>query len=180
MIYYSKLTTKNTFNKAKKIFELNNIKLDKVIFDKSSNNNLLKEKLIKDKNLTIDLINSLGKNNREISNSLQWLTENNIKIVVLEFTQTKKIDACMLLNEIYLKLANIEIENLKKAQRIGIDKALNNKIKYGRPKTEYPKNWNELYKKWKNKEIRAVDFIKMSNLKKATFYKMLKNYENDL
>ena len=186
MIYYSKITTKHTKNKAIELFKLNKIPLNLVTFDEGNQYkvngsvyNTIKEKLLKgDKMLTIDVINSLGKNNREIANELKWMLENNISLIVLDISQTKVkgVNACLFLYEVYKKLADVEIANVKKAQRAGIDTALNNNSRYGRPKIEYPKNWNELYMKWKDKKISSGEFIKFSGLKKPTFYKMLKEY----
>lgn len=49
----------------------------------------------------------------------------------------------------------------------------------GRPPAEYPDNFIEVYNLWKNKEILAKDAIKMSNLTKATFYKLIHQYEEE-
>lgn len=47
----------------------------------------------------------------------------------------------------------------------------------GRKKFAYPDNWNYLYTKWKNKEISTTDFLKLSKLRKGTFYHLVKDYE---
>lgn len=47
----------------------------------------------------------------------------------------------------------------------------------GRPVAEYPSNWDEVYNSWKAKEITAVKAMEMLQLKKTTFYKLVKNYE---
>lgn len=47
----------------------------------------------------------------------------------------------------------------------------------GRPTIEYPNNWNEIYTLWKNKEITAVKAYETLGLKKTTFYKLVKEYE---
>lgn len=47
----------------------------------------------------------------------------------------------------------------------------------GRPVAEYPSNWNEVYNQWKNGEIKAVEAMAMLELKKTTFYKLVKQYE---
>lgn len=47
----------------------------------------------------------------------------------------------------------------------------------GRKKFAYPDNWDYLYTKWKNKEISTTDFLKLSKLRKGTFYHLVKDYE---
>ena len=97
MIYYSKITTKHTKEKAIKLFKLNKIQVSSVIFDEESTTKTgdsiylnVKEKILKtDKSLTIDVINSIGKNNREIANELKWMVDNKVKLVVLDISQSK-------------------------------------------------------------------------------------------
>jgi len=50
----------------------------------------------------------------------------------------------------------------------------------GRPRVELPLKFYELYPKWKNKEITAVEFYTRINMPKATFYKVIKRYEATL
>ncbi len=46
----------------------------------------------------------------------------------------------------------------------------------GRHKIEFPKQWDELYEKWENKEISSNDFIDITGLKRATFYNLVTEY----
>ena len=48
----------------------------------------------------------------------------------------------------------------------------------GRPNAIYPDNWELIYKQWKNKDITANKAMEILNLKRTTFYKLVKNYEN--
>ena len=47
----------------------------------------------------------------------------------------------------------------------------------GRPKCTLPIEFYELYPKWKNNEITAVEFYTQINISPATFYKKVKEYE---
>lgn len=49
-----------------------------------------------------------------------------------------------------------------------------------RPCAEYPDNWNEYYKKWKLGEITAIKCMEILNLKRSTFYKLVKIYEKEI
>lgn len=63
----------------------------------------------------------------------------------------------------------------RQAEGIAIAKA---KGKYkGRKKIGYPDNWEEVYKKWKNRELTGTKAMKLLNLKRNTFYNLLKQYE---
>lgn len=47
----------------------------------------------------------------------------------------------------------------------------------GRPNATYPTNWNEVYNKWKSKEITGAKAMELLQLKRTTFYKLVKEYE---
>ena len=48
----------------------------------------------------------------------------------------------------------------------------------GRPVVEYPSNWEEVYTMWKAKEITAVEAMYRLNLKKNSFYNLVKRMES--
>ena len=50
----------------------------------------------------------------------------------------------------------------------------------GRPRVKIPKLFYELYPKWKDKEITATFFMKQIEMSRATFYKVVKEYEATL
>ena len=41
----------------------------------------------------------------------------------------------------------------------------------------YPADWGENYLLWKEGEITANEFMRRTGLKRTTFYKLVKNYE---
>ena len=45
---------------------------------------------------------------------------------------------------------------------------------YGRPRVQKPKNWDEVIKKWQTGEISAVEAMRLTGMKKSSFYKMVK------
>jgi len=50
----------------------------------------------------------------------------------------------------------------------------------GRPKKEIPELFYQLYPDWKNKKITATYFMQQVNMSRATFYKVIKRYEEQL
>jgi DNA invertase Pin-like site-specific DNA recombinase len=70
-----------------------------------------------------------------------------------------------------------ERENLLERQREGIAIA-KEKGKYkGRKKVDYPENWSGVYEQWKERKLTSTSAIKELGLKKTTFYKLLKEQE---
>ena len=48
----------------------------------------------------------------------------------------------------------------------------------GRPLAEFPDNWEGVYSQWKNKGIKAIEAMQLLDVKKNTFYNLVKRYEN--
>ena len=76
--------------------------------------------------------------------------------------------------------AEKERDEIRTRQAEGIAVAKKNGVKFGRPSLELPSNWNELYDQWKSGQIKAVEFMDMVGMKKATFYKKVKEFESQL
>lgn len=79
--------------------------------------------------------------------------------------------------ELLSYMAEKEIQKIKQRQSEGIAIAKAKGVKLGRPSVEYPSNWEEGYVAWKSKEITAVKAMELLNLKKNSFYKLVKKYE---
>lgn len=190
MKYYSKITAKNTKEKAIDILSMRGASVGEIVFDDTSTQKQegslyseLKNTLIKfNEPLTIDTLTSIGKNSREIFKELDYFRNNGIKLYVadLDFTYNKSVDPMLALDKIFEKLAEIEKSNVKAAQKPAIDEYIrkNGSSNYGRQKLPYPANWNQDYTKWKNGEITAAEFMSRSGLKKGTFYNMIKEYKS--
>lgn len=76
-------------------------------------------------------------------------------------------------------MAEEERDRIRKRQREGIDVALQNGVPFGRPKVQVTEEFKEVYNRWKAGEIIAVKAMAELGVKKTTFYKLVKEYEND-
>ena len=148
---------------------------------------LLKNILREDDLLVIQSIDRLGRNYEMIVNEWKDITKNiKADIVVLDMplldTRQKKDLLGTFINDLILGLlsyvAQTEREKIKTRQRQGIDIALSNGVKFGRPKIEKPDNYDEIIGLWKNKQITAREAMKLLNLKPNTFYNMVRLDEN--
>lgn len=70
-----------------------------------------------------------------------------------------------------------ERANLLERQREGIAIAKKEGKFKGRRAIDYPSNWKEVYTKWKSREINGTSAMEILGLKRNTFYKLLKKYE---
>lgn len=74
--------------------------------------------------------------------------------------------------------AEKEREEIKTRQAEDIAVAKKQRVKFGRPSVTMPKDWDKYYKQWKAEEITAVQCMEAVNMKKASFYRKVKEYKN--
>lgn len=137
--------------------------------------------------LVIKELDRLGRNMDMIKAEWQKLILNNINIIVIDTpilnTKDKSDLEKSLISNIVFELLSYmaEKERLKIRSRqtegIAILKAKNGGKGIGRPKAEYPKRWDEIYKQWEARDITAVKAMEQLELKKNTFYKLVKEYK---
>ena len=70
-----------------------------------------------------------------------------------------------------------ERSNLLERQREGIALAKQQGKYKGRKKIGFPDNWSEVYNQWKSRQITGTQAMNLLNLKRNTFYSLIKEYE---
>jgi Site-specific recombinases, DNA invertase Pin homologs len=70
-----------------------------------------------------------------------------------------------------------ERANLLERQKEGIAIAKRQGKFKGRKSIEYPENWNDVYLEWKDRKITGIQAMEKLNLKRNTFYKLLRKYQ---
>ena len=83
-----------------------------------------------------------------------------------------------ILIEVLSTIAESERRTIRKRQAEGIAAAKDRGKHLGRPRIDYPNNWISVYHKWQNKEITAVEAMRELNMKKTSFYKLIRRYES--
>ena len=137
--------------------------------------------------LVILSLDRLGRNYSEIREQWELITKTigaDIKVLDMPLLDTSSESSSLdkrFISDLVLQIlsytAEKERHNINERQRQGIEVAKSKGVKFGRPSKEYPDNWNEVYKSWKNNDITAVQAMESLNLKKATFYRLVKRYE---
>lgn len=138
--------------------------------------------------LIICSLDRLGRNYTEIKQQWEYITNTlkaNIKVLDMPLLDTStaanNLDGRFIADlvlQILSYTAEKERENIKKRQRQGIDTAKANGKHLGRPQAEYPENWKEVYNSWKSGAITATAAMEQLGMKRTTFYKLVKLYEN--
>lgn len=137
--------------------------------------------------LIICSLDRLGRNYTEIKQQWEYITNTlkaNIKVLDMPLLDTStaanNLDGRFIADlvlQILSYTAEKERENIKKRQRQGIDTAKANGKHLGRPQAQYPENWEPIYNNWKSGAITATAAMEQLEMKRTTFYKLVKQYE---
>ncbi|WP_214834968.1 recombinase family protein [Exiguobacterium sp. E4787] len=147
---------------------------------------LLKRILRKGDILYIHSLDRFGRNKQEILKEWNDLTKNiQADIIVMDMplldtTQYKDSLGTFIADLVLQILSWMAEENrntIRKSQREGIESAKKSGVRFGRPKVEVSEEFVDVYNRWKKGEIKAVRAMELLNLKKTTFYKLVKLYE---
>lgn len=139
--------------------------------------------------LVIKELDRLGRNKEMIKEELSYYKQEGIRVKVLNVPTTLMdipegqewiIDMINnILIEVLGAVAQNERQKIKERQAEGIAAAKKKGKSFGRPKAEYPIMFEEYYKKWKDGEITATKCMELLQLKRTTFYKLVKEYESN-
>ena len=138
--------------------------------------------------LIIKSLDRLSRNKQHILQELRHYKEHHIQVKVIDLPTTmiqlpegqewvfEMINNILI--EVLASIAEQERRMIKERQAEGIAVAKKNGKCLGRPRTPYPKNWEEIYGKWKTGNITAVMAMDNLRLKRSTFYNLVRKWEN--
>ncbi|MDB8794902.1 recombinase family protein [Romboutsia sp. 1001216sp1] len=194
IIGYARVSGKDQ-NLDRQIASLKEYGCEKIFADKATGKNFnrpefntMMEVLRAGDTLVVHEFDRLGRNKKLTLKVLQDLKNKGVRLVALNLptTQMQTDDNLMLetinniVIELYTMMAQQEIETREKRQREGIDQALDKGVKFGRTAIDYPDEWETIYNMVKNKEITSVRAMGMLGLKKTTYFKLKKQYEEQI
>lgn len=151
--------------------------------------NMLKA-MRKGDSLYLKSIDRLGRNKAQIKEYLEYFKKEGIRVKIINLPTTMQdvpqgqewvIDMINnIIIEVYTSIAQQERETILERQKEGIAAAKEKGKHLGRPILALPPEWDKLYKEWKVGKIKAVEFMDKVGMKKATFYKKVKEYDEGL
>lgn len=198
---YARVSTKEQ-NLERQLVELRQYvpKEDNILSDKQSGKDFNRTAYQKLKSMArsgdeiyVKNIYRLGRNKQMIKDELQYFKDHSIHVHILSFPQTmvnvedehqKGVMELVtnLLIEVFSFIAEEERNNIRTRQAEGIAVWRNTgKTKtgrpYGRPRTQFPSNWNHIYSIWKEKHIKSKEAWHLLNISKNTFYRLVREHE---
>lgn len=188
----SKQTHDRQIEELKK-YNLEKIYIDTITgskFNRPEYKKLVEEILREGDELFIKEVDRLGRTKTETLEELRKLKQKGVIIRILEIPSTLTVlndetpqNRLMLeminnmLIEMYTTFAQVELEKIRTRTKEALKAKKNRGETLGRPKIQMPKNFKKVYKQYKNRDITAVQAMKLLDLKKTTFYKLVKEYE---
>ena len=135
--------------------------------------------------VVIKSIDRLSRNYKECKQLWEEITSKGADIVVIDMPMLDTRQYKDLLGNFisdlilsvlgYVAEQETEFRKQRQAEGIAIAKAQGKHL--GRPKAEYPNNWKDEYRAWKDGKQTARLTMDNLGLKRTTFYKLVKQYE---
>lgn len=147
---------------------------------------ILKNILRENDLLVVKSIDRLGRNYNMIVDEWKDIVKNiKADIVVIDMplldTRNNKDLLGTFISDLVLQILSYVAEQersfIKQRQKEGISNAMNNGVKFGRPKIEKPHNFDDVVFKWKNKELKSKEAMEILGLKPNSFYNLLKRWK---
>lgn len=167
-------------------FNARGIVLDKVFEEKVSGKNTDRPQLQsmlaylrEGDTLYVESFSRLARSTRDLLNIVNTLTEKGVSFISLKENVDTTTSQGKFMLTVFAGLYELERDNILERQREGIDLALKEGRPYGRPSATVSDTFSEHYQQWKNGDLKAVDFMKLENIPKSTFYKLVKRYEQE-
>ncbi len=146
--------------------------------------------------LYVKSLDRLGRNKQMIKDELQWMRSKGVFVHIIDFPQTLVEAETEQQRDIHDLITNIMVEVLsyvaeeerkatlaRQAEGIAVWRRTG-KTKtgrpYGRPRVRRPKNWEQVYEAWKGQHIRSKDAWKLLNVSKNIFYRLVREYEEEM
>jgi len=130
-------------------------------------------------------IDRLGRNYEDIQKQWRFLTKDigiDICVIDMPLLDTRSGKDLMgtfiadLVLQILSFVAQSERDNIKKRQAQGIAAAKAKGVKFGRPESLLPDDFDKIIKDWDKGKLSTADALKLCNMSESTFYRRRREY----
>lgn len=122
----------------------------------------------------------LARSTKDLLDMVEYLNKKNVHLISLKENIDSSTPTGKLMLTMIGAIYEFERGNLLERQKEGIAIAKEKKAYKGRKKIVFPPNWNDVYGKWKHREITGAAAMKQLKLKRNTFYKLIKEQEGSI
>jgi len=135
--------------------------------------------LQRDDKLIVDSISRFARNTKDLLELVEQLNNKGVIFVSLKEAIDTTTSTGLFMLTIFGAVAQLERDYIKDRQMEGIAIAVTEGKFKGRKAIAYPKYWDKYYNMYKQGSMSGVDVMKILELKKTTFYKLIKECEGD-
>lgn len=160
---------------------LDNIGVSKMFIEKKSGKDMEREQLremlkfIREGDVVyIESISRLARSTKDLLNIVEQFTSKKVDLISLKENIDTTTSSGRFTLTLFAALSQLERENILERQREGIDIAIKNGVKFGRPKVKIPNNWDDIINDWVNGRITAVKAMEILGMSRGTFYRKVK------
>lgn len=138
-------------------------------------------------------LDRLGRNKLEVKQELENLRAAGVNVRILDIPTTMMdfgqygdmqrgiMDMVNnILIEVLSTIAESERRTIRKRQAEGIAAARARGKHLGRPQIDFPNNWIAVYQRWQDREITAVQAMEELDVKKTSFYNLVRRYKESI
>lgn len=125
----------------------------------------------------IHSLDRLARNTQDLLSLVEQLKAKEINLVSNKENIDTSTPTGILMLTMIGAIAQFERANMLERQKEGIAIAKEEGKFKGRKAIEYPSNWEEVYNQYKNRSITGTRAMELLELKRNTFYKLIKEYE---
>ncbi|WP_081820359.1 recombinase family protein [Robinsoniella sp. KNHs210] len=137
--------------------------------------------------LIITSLDRLSRNKEDIKHELLWFQQKGIRLKILDLPtsmieippgQSWILEMIQnILTEVLSSIAEQERLTIRKRQQEGIEAAKTKGKHLGRHRINEPNNFEEVYQQWKSGVCTAKEAMLNVEMKRSSFYRMVKTYE---
>jgi DNA invertase Pin-like site-specific DNA recombinase len=127
--------------------------------------------------LIVDSISRFARNTKDLLELVEQLNSKGIIFISLKEAIDTTTPTGVFMLTVFGAVAQLERDYLKDRQMEGISIAVTEGKYKGRKSIEVPKLWDKYYNMYKENTIKAIDVMKILELKKTTFYKLINQYK---
>ena len=137
--------------------------------------------------LYITSLDRLSRNKQDLKAEIEWFRKNGIHLKILDIPTTladlsedQEWIQDMIFNiliEVLSSMAEQERLTIRKRQREGIEAAKQKGKHLGRPRIQFPHNFEAVYEAWISGKITATKACQELNISRSTFYRMSGSYK---
>lgn len=137
--------------------------------------------------LTVTELKRFGRNYAEIYREWHYITKErkmDIRVAdnkILDTSLNKNLLGQVITDVVLAILSYVAEEDWEERHELqhqGIEVAKEAGRHLGRPRIDFPENWEECYTRWKGGALTAREAMMFTGLKKDSFYRLVKKYES--